>query len=87
MLTVDFDLLGVRAGQRVLDLGCGAGRHSYEYLRRGADVVAFDQDTEALAEVETMFGAMAAADMAKMIAELAQGAGSGESMTENQQIG
>ncbi|MCA1227376.1 glycosyltransferase [Saccharopolyspora sp. 6M] len=53
--------MGENGRQRVLDLGCGAGRHSFEYLRRGANVVAFDQDTEALAEVETMFGAMAAA--------------------------
>ncbi|MBK0866561.1 methyltransferase domain-containing protein [Saccharopolyspora sp. HNM0986] len=60
MLTVNFELLGVRAGQRVLDLGCGAGRHAFECYRRGADVVAFDQDAEALTEVKTMFGAMEA---------------------------
>ena len=40
MLTVDYQRLEVRAGDRLLDLGCGLGRHAYEALRRGADVVA-----------------------------------------------
>ena len=42
MLTVDFDRLGLRPGDRVLDMGCGAGRHAFEMYRRGADVIAFD---------------------------------------------
>ena len=61
MLTVDFDRLGLRAGERVLDMGCGAGRHAYEMYRRGADVIAFDQDGDELAQVLEMFGAMKAA--------------------------
>jgi SAM-dependent methyltransferase len=58
MLTVDFDRLGLRPGDRVLDMGCGAGRHAFEMYRRGADVLAFDQDGDELARVLEMFGAM-----------------------------
>ena len=61
MLTVDFDRLGLRPGERVLDMGCGAGRHAFEMYRRGADVVAFDQDGDELAKVLDTFGAMKAA--------------------------
>ena len=59
MLTVDFDRLGVRPGHRVLDIGCGAGRHAFELYRRGADVVALDQDAAELEGVAVMFAAMA----------------------------
>jgi len=62
MLTVDFDRLGVQAGDRVLDMGCGAGRHAFELYRRGTDVIAFDQDADELAGVSDMFAAMRAAD-------------------------
>ena len=61
MLTVDFDRLGIRVGSRVLDLGCGQGRHAFEALRRGAQVVAADLDDEALADVDAMAEAMAEA--------------------------
>ncbi|HXV92721.1 MAG TPA: class I SAM-dependent methyltransferase, partial [Pseudonocardia sp.] len=42
MLTVDYDRLRVGPGTRVLDLGAGQGRHTFEALRRGAEVVAVD---------------------------------------------
>lgn len=61
MLTVDFDRLGLQPGDRVIDMGCGAGRHAFEMYRRGADVVAFDQDGDELAGVLELFGAMKAA--------------------------
>src|SRR5439155_20578882 len=48
MLTVDFERLGVRAGDRLLDLGCGGGRHAFEAHRRGARVVALDRDWDEL---------------------------------------
>ncbi|GAB2443242.1 class I SAM-dependent methyltransferase [Nocardia tengchongensis] len=61
MLTVDFELLGIGPGARVIDVGCGAGRHSFEAYRRGADVVAFDQNAADLADVDVMFQAIAEA--------------------------
>jgi SAM-dependent methyltransferase len=42
----------------VLDLGCGAGRHAFEALRRGAHVTALDSDAGELAQVSAMFAAM-----------------------------
>lgn len=60
MLTVDLDLFGVDAGHRVLDMGCGGGRHAFAVLRRGARVVAFDADQGELDGVRLMGEAMAA---------------------------
>ena len=58
MLTVDYDRLGLRAGELVLDLGCGFGRHAFEAFRRGARVVACDMAVPELAEVRALFEAM-----------------------------
>jgi SAM-dependent methyltransferase len=58
VLTVDFRRFPVRPGDRVLDLGCGGGRHAFEVYRRGANVVAFDLDPSELGPVTGMFGAM-----------------------------
>lgn len=59
MLTVDYGRLGLRAGDRLLDLGCGAGRHAFEALRRGARVVALDADAQELKQVGALTAAMA----------------------------
>lgn len=59
MLTVDYDTLGLRAGDLLLDLGCGYGRHAYEGFRRGGRVVACDLSRAELCEVRALFRAMA----------------------------
>ncbi|MEQ8842949.1 MAG: class I SAM-dependent methyltransferase [Acidimicrobiales bacterium] len=51
MLTVDYDRFDLRAGDLLLDLGCGFGRHTYEALVRGASVVSCDM---ALPELEAI---------------------------------
>jgi len=58
MLTVDYDRLDLQAGDLLLDMGCGAGRHAFESYRRGAKVVAFDYSHAELVEVRGLFGAM-----------------------------
>ena len=58
---MDFRHFPVGPGDRVLDLGCGGGRHAFEVYRRGADVVAFDADHGELRQVTGMTAAMRAA--------------------------
>jgi SAM-dependent methyltransferase len=58
LLTVRFDELGVRKGDLLLDMGCGAGRHAFESFRLGARVVAFDYSATELKDVGALFTAM-----------------------------
>ena len=58
MLTLEFDRLGVRAGDVLLDLGCGNGRHTFEALKRGAHVIAADLKPEVLKHVTDWVTAM-----------------------------
>jgi len=46
MLTVDFDLLAVQDNNIALDAGCGLGRHSFEFVSRGANVFSMDMDMD-----------------------------------------
>ncbi len=48
LLTVDLERLELRPGERLLDAGCGEGRHCFGALERGAQVVGLDLDRDAL---------------------------------------
>ena len=61
MLTVDYDRLGLRAGDRLLDIGAGFGRHAFEAFRRGAVAIACDLAFDELRSCNATFAAMAAA--------------------------
>ncbi|GAB3201997.1 class I SAM-dependent methyltransferase [Geodermatophilus arenarius] len=61
MLTVDYDLLDLRPGMTVLDLGCGEGRHAFEAYRRGASVVAVDWGVPEVETTKRWLGAIAEA--------------------------
>ncbi len=63
MLTVDFERLGAVPGDRLLDLGCGTGRHTFAGLERGLDVVAADLDDAVLKDV-LAFGRAVASEAA-----------------------
>jgi SAM-dependent methyltransferase len=58
MLTVDFDQLDLQPGMRLLDLGCGGGRHAFAGWRQGAAVVALDASFPELLDVRAVTGAM-----------------------------
>jgi SAM-dependent methyltransferase len=58
VLTVDYERLGLTADERVLDLGCGFGRHAFEAARRGAAVVALDAAEAEVRQVQGVLGAM-----------------------------
>lgn len=48
MLTVNFDLLKVNRGERVLDAGCGSGRHTLHLCKMPCVVIAMDLVEEEL---------------------------------------
>ena len=58
MLTANYDQLGLKPGDKILDLGCGFGRHAYEAARRGAHVVALDAGEDEVNGVAGTFAAM-----------------------------
>ena len=55
MLTIDYSLLGIKDGERVLDVGCGPGRHSWEACRQANCLVyALDIEEGELARAKGM---------------------------------
>lgn len=78
MLTVDYDRLGVVSGERLLDLGCGGGRHAFEAARRGARVVAVDAQADEVSKVRDTIGAMV--DVGEVSAENGAGAVQGDAL-------
>jgi SAM-dependent methyltransferase len=58
VLTIRFDQLGLRAGDRVLDVGAGFGRHVFECARLGGRVVALDYAPDEVIETRDTLDAM-----------------------------
>jgi len=80
MLTVDFRRLPIQPGTRLLDLGCGAGRHAFEAARRGAQVVALDTDLGELRQVSAIAVAMEEAGEIQVPASIRAAAGDATAM-------
>ena len=78
MLTVDYATLGTKRGERLLDLGCGGGRHAFGAFRHGARVVALDTSAEELRKVRDTIGAMV--DMGEVSSEEEAGAVRGDAL-------
>ncbi len=71
MLTVDLRRARITPGTRLLDIGCGGGRHAFAAARAGAEVLALDNSAEECDRVRATFAAMRGAG------ELAQDARAG----------
>ncbi len=48
MLTIDLKVLDPVKGEKILDVGCGEGRHTFAVYRLGCQVFALDKDRESL---------------------------------------
>ncbi len=74
MLTVDFNLIPINGGERVLDLGCGTGRHSWYVSKLDhCSVYAVDYDLESLQKAKYMLGMMDADNETKGLWTVLQG--------------
>lgn len=71
LLTVDLERLDVRPGHRVLDAGCGEGRHCFGCLSRGAEVIGFDLDFASMRDASKRLRREAAT--AGSVGEMVQG--------------
>ena len=60
MLTVDFNAIGLKPGMRVLDAGCGSGRHLCEAFRTpGVEVAGVDLNWVDLCKAKGFLSLMA----------------------------
>jgi SAM-dependent methyltransferase len=73
LLTVDFERLDVGSGARVLDVGCGTGRHCFEALRRGCTVVGLDLAERDLRQANDWMAAMHAAGESRSSGSVVRG--------------
>ena len=58
MLTVDYERLGVGRGERLLDLGCGGGRHAFQAVRLRGPGGGPRRPGDEVAQVRDTIGAM-----------------------------
>ncbi|MGA3217467.1 MAG: class I SAM-dependent methyltransferase [Acidimicrobiales bacterium] len=58
MLTLRYGWLGLVPGQRLLDFGCGGGRHALEAMRLGAVATAVDSDPKEIEGASAWMAAM-----------------------------
>ena len=52
------DLLAPKAGERILDLGCGTGALTAEIARRGAEILGVDRSEEMISQARKKFPAL-----------------------------
>jgi len=59
MVTIDYDILGIKDGEQVLDVGCGEGRHSFRACEQtSCTVCALDADEANLTKTNYVFNLM-----------------------------
>ena len=52
------DMLAPKAGERILDLGCGTGALTAEIARRGAEILGVDRSEEMISQARKKFPAL-----------------------------